>query len=232
MARVSAWSRVISAVKIMNTNGETKTSRPRSGRVARRPPRAAAGGARAWRAATALTCCSSSCTQRSELLTSTSVQHHRRAEEHPGHGRRVAHVEVAEALLVEPDRVEQQPALRLAERVLRPDVGVAGDVRLGEVWNVQISPVTSVKKITARSRAASRASSAAARWRRRSAASYSVRGTSSRPARKMIIASPAPHSESSTSAGFDHDGSKNHSGPPMPTCASAPLTGPRSGFSR
>ena len=39
-------------------------------------------------------------------------------------------------------------------------------------------------------------------------------------------------SESSTSAGFDHDGSKNHSGPPMPTCESRPLTGPRSGLSR
>ena len=48
----------------------------------------------------------------------------------------------------------------------------------------------------------------------------------------MIIASPTPHSASRTSAGFDQAGSKNHSGPAIPKCASTPLTGPMSGFSR
>ena len=65
-----------------------------------------------------------------------------------------------------------------------------------------------------------------------SADSYRCLGTSSSDARKMIIVLPIPHSASSTSAGFDHDGELNQSGPSIPTLPSSVFTGPVAGFSR
>ena len=49
---------------------------------------------------------------------------------------------------------------------------------------------------------------------------------------KMTIVLPMPQTPSSTSDGFDHDGSWNHSGPVMPSLLRTVFTGPYAGLSR
>ena len=74
-------------------------------------------------------------------------------------------------------------------------------------WNAWITPITSEKKITGVIiGSVTRRNFCHALAPSMSAASYSCCGTSRRPARKMIIASPTPHNARITSAHFDEVG--------------------------
>src|SRR3954447_1749942 len=103
-----------------------------------------------------------------------------------------------------------------------------------KVWNPSITPITKVKKITGEI-----IGSVTCRhlWYREapsmSAASYSCRGTSRSPARKITIASPIPHSPMIKIAGLDHVGLSNHSGVFfMPRPDRIWLIGPIAGLNR
>src|SRR5882724_3945924 len=107
------------------------------------------------------------------------------------------------------------------------DDAVAATYPWLKYWSPSITPMTTANRITglivgsvtyqSRRRAPAPSSSAD---------SYRCLGTSSSAAMKMIIVLPTPHSPSSTSDGFDQDGSWNQSGPWMPIFDSTVFTGP------